>query len=397
MMTGLTPNQEACIRDSRRRAEAFDRCLVPEVPRLAALCREMARRFLEGGRLLAFGQGAAATDAQHISVEFVHPVIVGKRALPALDLGPTFETSLPVLITAADIVVGFAFPPPDAAVDEALDTARRAGGLTVGLSSEAAEYSFPLPGEDPFVSQEIAEVLYHLLWESVHVFFEHREQGHDVGASAFLYPFLGRGQQSLDEAEAAVRISMLRKIAELNALRDATFERHGSTLEAAARDLAVRLRGGGCFFLFGNGGSATDANDLAIDCIQPPPGMAPLRAISLSAEPANLTAVANDIGAEALYVRQLMAHARPGDIALALSTSGSSANLISGLAEARRLGLLTVALVGYDGGRIASEGLADHVLTVPSDHIPRIQEVQASLYHTLRLRLDALHGGGPDA
>src|SRR5947209_19546811 len=78
-----------------------------EAPRLAAACEEMSRRFLAGGRLLAFGLGAAATDAQHVSVEFVHPVIVGKRALPALDLGPDFAAHLPVLLNPNDMVMGF--------------------------------------------------------------------------------------------------------------------------------------------------------------------------------------------------------------------------------------------------------------------------------------------------
>src|SRR5579859_1252758 len=83
-----------------------------EAPRLAKACEEMSRRFLAGGRLLAFGLGAAATDAQHVSVEFVHPVIVGKRALPAMDLGPDFAAHLPVLLRPDDTVMGFAGSDP---------------------------------------------------------------------------------------------------------------------------------------------------------------------------------------------------------------------------------------------------------------------------------------------
>ena len=136
--------------------------------------------------------------------------------------------------------------------------------------------------------------------------------------------------------------------------------------------------------MFGNGGSATDANDLVADCVDPPPGFGAITAVSLSAEPANITAIANDIGTEAIFARQLIAHARPEDVAVGISTSGGSANILSALAEARKRGLLTVGIVGYDGGRIVSERLADHALVVRSDYIPRIQEVQASIYHVLR-------------
>jgi D-sedoheptulose 7-phosphate isomerase len=152
----------------------------------------MSRRFLAGGRLLAFGNGSAATDAEHVSVEFVHPVIVGKRALPALDLGPDFERRLPVVLRPEDTVMGFAFPEADEAVERTLRAARGRGALTFALTGRAGEYSFAPPDGDPFVTQEVFEVLYHVLWETVHVFFEHREQGHDVGNSSFLYPFLGR-------------------------------------------------------------------------------------------------------------------------------------------------------------------------------------------------------------
>ena len=107
------------------------------------------------------------------------------------------------------------------------------------------------------------------------------------------------------------------------------------------------------------------------------------RALDLTDDPAVLTAIANDIGVEAIFSRQVIAHGRAGDTLLTLSTSGSSANVIAALGEARRRGLVTIAMVGYDGGRIASESLADHVVIVRSEHIPRIQEAQASAYHTL--------------
>ena len=116
-------------------------------------------------------------------------------------------------------------------------------------------------------------------------------------------------------------------------------------------------------------------------------------AISLSLEPANITAIANDVGIDVIFLRQLIAHARPDDVAVAISTSGGSRNVIVALEEARKRGLLTVALLGYDGGEIVRRGLADHPLVVHSDYIPRIQEVQASIYHVIRDTLETLSRG----
>src|SRR5215212_991675 len=207
-----------------RRNGIFETFFEAEATRLAEACNEMSRRFLAGGRLLAFGSGSAATDAQHVSVEFVHPVIVGKRALPALDLGQAFETYLPVVLRPEDMVMGFAFPNRDETVARALRLARERGALTFALSGETGDYTFDPPDEDPFVCQEIFEVLYHMLWETVHVYFEHREQGHDVGASSFLYPFLGKGEQQLEGVVEEVQGSMLQKMEEVNGMRAAVAE-----------------------------------------------------------------------------------------------------------------------------------------------------------------------------
>ena len=367
-----------------RRNLIFETFFRAEAPRLAEACHEMSRRFLAGGRLLAFGNGSAATDAQHVSVEFVHPVIVGKRALPALDLGPDFERRLPVVLRPVDMVMGFAFPKTDESVERMVRAARERGALTFSLPGEVGEYSFAPPDGDPLVVQEVFEVLYHVLWETVHVYFEHREQGHDVGNSSFLYPFLGKGQQSLEEVVREVQSSMLQKMQEVNRLRTAVAESEIKAISETAASIAGRLKRGGKLIAFGNGGSATDANDLVSDCVDPPPGWSAVPAVSLSSEPANITAIANDIGTEAIFARQLIAHARAEDVAVGISTSGGSANILAALAEARRRGLLTVGIVGYDGGRIVAERLADHAVVVRSDYIPRIQEVQASIYHVLR-------------
>ncbi len=107
-------------------------------------------------------------------------------------------------------------------------------------------------------------------------------------------------------------------------------------------------------------------------------------------EPANLTAIANDVGLDLIFLRQIVAHARKDDVAVGISTSGNSRNVMLALEEAKKRGLLTVALLGYDGGEILRRGLADIALVVQSDYIPRIQEVQASTYHVIRELMEEL-------
>jgi D-sedoheptulose 7-phosphate isomerase len=355
-----------------------------EADRLAKACEEMAERFLRGGRLLAFGRGAAATDAQHVSVEFVHPVIVGKRALPALDLSSAFESWLPAIVTEHDIVMGFSAPAGDDTVSSALGDAAAREAYTFALPGPRADFSLAAPSVDPFISQELVEVLYHTLWETVHVFFEHRERRHtDLGASAFLYPFLGDAKQDTSNVLHDVAVSIRAKAADDERLREETARNQATQIAEAIEAVERRLVAGGTLLMFGNGGSATDANDWAIDCVSPSPGDAPIRAISLAMEPANITAIANDVGTETIFLRQLIAHGRRGDVAVAISTSGGSANVIAALEEARKRGMLTVALLGYDGGEIVRRGLADCAVVVHCDYIPRIQEVQASIYHVM--------------
>jgi len=232
--------------------------------------------------------------------------------------------------------------------------------------------------------QEMLEILYHTLWETVHVFFEYHELGHEVGEAEFLYPFLGRQKQPTGDVVADVAASIVSKVGEDSKLRVQIAGEQIEMICSAAASIRARLQRGGKLILFGNGGSATDANDWAIDCVCPPAAYPPVPAVSLSLEPANITAIANDVGTEVIFLRQLIAQARPEDIAVAISTSGGSRNVMMALEEARRRGLLTVALLGYDGGEIVRRGLADFPVIVRSDYIPRIQEVQASVYHIIR-------------
>jgi D-sedoheptulose 7-phosphate isomerase len=357
---------------------------------LAEACREMSGRFLAGGRLLAFGRGPYATDAQHVSVEFVHPIIVGKRALPALDLSLLFRPWLDAILQPEDIVMGFGPPEGDAEVSGALTAAHQRGAMTFELPGRGGSYWFQPPTRNPFVHQELMEILYHTLWETVHVFLEHRELGCDVGDSAFLYPFLGEEKQPTGEIVEEVAASIRLKVQEDARLRARVARQESEQIVNAARAIHDRLNQGGKLIIFGNGGSATDANDWAIDCVFPPAGYRPVPAISLSMEPANLTAIANDVGIELIFLRQIIAQAQREDVAIGISTSGGSRNIIVTLEEARKRGLLTVALLGYDGGEILRRGLADLPLVVRSDYIPRIQEVQASTYHVIREALEVL-------
>ena len=379
------------VRDSLlARNPLFQRFFSREAPGLAQAWRELSERFLRGGRLLAFGRGPYATDAQHVAVEFVHPVIVGKRALPALDLSPMFREWLDASLRPEDVVLGFGPPEGDAEVQAALRAAAARGAMTLALPGSAGSYAWEAETDDPFLHQELLELLYHTLWETVHVFFEHRELGQDVGAAAFLYPFLAKDQQPLADLPGEVARSILMKVEDAAALRTRVAEEAADAIAELAIALHERVAGGGKLICFGNGGSATDANDFAIDCVAPPRGLRPLPAVSLALDPATVTAIANDVGADVIFLRQLIAHARPEDAAVAISTSGSSRNIVAALAEARKRGLLTVALLGYDGGEIKRQGLADHCVVVGSDYIPRIQEVHASIYHILRERLDMI-------
>lgn len=375
------------------RNKTFHDFFAAEASTLALACREMSERFLQGGRLLALGRGPYATDAQHVSVEFVHPVIVGKRALPALDLSLLYRPWLDAILQPQDIVMGFGPPAGDPEIHAVLSQAGKRGAMVFALPGCEGAYRLASPASHPFLHQELVEILYHTLWETVHVFFEHRELGLDVGDAGFLYPFLGQEKQETESVLEQVAASIRMKVEDDAALRNQVLQQETENIAAATQSIQQRIARGGKLILFGNGGSATDANDWAIDCVCPPPGCRAIPAISLSLEPANITAIANDVGTEVVFLRQLIAHARPDDVAIGISTSGGSRNVIAALEEARKRGLLTIGLLGYDGGEIVRRGLADHAIVVRSDYIPRIQEVQASVYHTMRELMEITHAG----
>jgi D-sedoheptulose 7-phosphate isomerase len=385
------------------RVQASARFFGAEAERLARLCHAMAERFAAGGRLLALGRTPSArSDARHVAVEFVHPVIVGKRALPALALtaeGGPLARQVELAARPDDMAIAFG---ADAETAAALALAGRCGCLTIATdaSSTPADWRFAPAVADPFVRQELVETTYHVLWELVHVFFEHRgllgggaaaDARSDAGAAGFLYPFLDAREDDLGAVLDDVRRSILMKAAEVSELRAQTLMENAEALRCAAMWVRTRLDAGGRLLALGNGGSATDAMDAVADLREPPggSGWSPRRALDLTEDAAILTALANDIGVEAIFARQVIAHGRAGDALLTFSTSGSSPNVLAALAEARARRLLTIACVGYDGGRIAAERLADIVVVTRSEHIPRIQEAQATAFHALRELLEA--------
>src|SRR5690348_907680 len=198
MTTGY--DQQAAAGDDALRAFARRKepmsALAGQADAVAAACHAMAVRFHQGGKLVVFGTGASSTDAQHVAVEFVHPVIVGKRALPAISLttdvatvtgvaerdglDAIFAHQIRYLATPSDIALGICAGESCASVLAGLVTAKELGLLTIALAgdggafaaSPAVDHTLPAGSDDPLIVKEIHVTVYHVLWELVHVFFE---------------------------------------------------------------------------------------------------------------------------------------------------------------------------------------------------------------------------------
>lgn len=203
-----------------------------------------------------------------------------------------------------------------------------------------------------------------------------------------LYPFLFADSAapagSLATALAEARQSTLQKCADVVALRERILEEHEAMFFAASTAMAERFVRGGKLLAFGNGGSATDAHDAELDCLLPAfEHWRALPALALTGDAGVLTAITNDVGFDRVFMRQVIAFGAPQDIALGFSTSGNSRNVIEGLAESRRRGLLTVAITGNDGGAMSAPGVCDYCFVARTEHVPRIQEGQATIWHAL--------------
>lgn len=202
--------------------------------------------------------------------------------------------------------------------------------------------------------------------------------------TAFLYPFIEAEERDAEPLLAHLATSAAEKIRLSTALRAETMARAGGTIDAAASEVAARVAAGGRVFVFGNGGSSTDADSLAADLAG---GTPPVPAVSLVADQAVLTALANDIGHDVVFSRQLIALGTEADVAIGISTSGGSPNILAAFAEAHRRRMLTIATCGYDGGAVAASDDVDHCVVVRSDSVHRIQEVQGVVLHELARRI----------
>lgn len=208
-----------------------------------------------------------------------------------------------------------------------------------------------------------------------------------------LYPFLADGDAAErdggSEADPTpvledVGGSTRQKARDVSALRDGLWERHADDLVRAARMLATAFAEGRKVLAFGNGGSSTDAQDLVADLSEPVvEGWRPLPALDLTADHAVVTAVANDVAFESVFVRQVIAYGEAGDVAVGFSTSGESESVIQAFRQARDRGLRTVGFAGFEGGRMAEEGRLDVCVVAPSSYVPRIQEAHATAYHAV--------------
>jgi D-sedoheptulose 7-phosphate isomerase len=396
-------------------AAAFERRRAPveliaaDATTVALACRDMAARFQAGGRLLVFGTGGGATDAEHIAVEFVHPVIVGKRALPALSLasdsatltgiaadrGPDeiFSHQISTLGRPGDIALGLAGCSESAAVKRGLAAARTAGMLSVALvggdggdfaREQIAHHCFVIASYDEHVVKEAHVTTYHLLWELVHVFFD--TPGGDApepGGVESLYPFLYGGSHDASQVLDSVAASTITKVSEVVGLRAEVSEQVAAALATCARQLAATFADGATLWAFGNGGSSTDAQEVVHTFLDPAAGSRALPALCLSSDSAIVTALSNDVGFEVVFARQIRAFGRPGDVAFGLSTSGGSTNVLQAIDEAKKIGMLTIGVAGYGGGRMAELSSLDHLFAVSSSSVHRVQEVQTTIYHVL--------------
>ena len=218
-------------------------------------------------------------------------------------------------------------------------------------------------------------------------------QENQAGAEAMesLYPFLYSDKSDLPAVLEQVRNSTVAKAAEILELRRVIAARDGARLAECALQAAARFAAGGRLFAFGNGGSATDAQQLATLFLNPGGSYPPLAAFGLGSDTSVVTTLCNDIGVEVVFARQLAAFGGRNDIAVGLSTSGNSGNLLRAFDEASRRGMLTIGLAGYEGGKMAELDTIDYLFVAPSASVHRIQEAQTTVYQVFwELTLAAL-------
>jgi D-sedoheptulose 7-phosphate isomerase len=212
-----------------------------------------------------------------------------------------------------------------------------------------------------------------------------KESGQDF--SRAFYPFLHADEKNPQELMDELRFSLLEKARESVEVKSKFFEENKDTILAASLLLAKAFHRGRKMLVCGNGGSATDAQHVTVEFMHPViVGRKALPAICLASDMAMVTAVANDVGFDDVFTRQIIALGQEGDVLLGISTSGNSGNLAHAFATARRMRLSTIGFAGGDGGKmceLGAKGLMDFCLTVPTSSIHRIQETHVALYHVM--------------
>jgi D-sedoheptulose 7-phosphate isomerase len=205
--------------------------------------------------------------------------------------------------------------------------------------------------------------------------------------SRSFYPFLHDDQKRPEELREQLTFSLLEKARESVSVKTKFFEENKETILAASLDLAKAFHHGHKLLVCGNGGSATDAQHVAVEFMHPiTVGRKALPAICLTNDMAMVTAVANDVGFDDVFSRQIIALGSAGDVLLGISTSGNSENLMHAFATARQMKLITLGFAGDNGGKMdqmRGRGLLDYCLTVPTSSIHRIQETHVALYHIM--------------
>jgi D-sedoheptulose 7-phosphate isomerase len=210
-----------------------------------------------------------------------------------------------------------------------------------------------------------------------------------ASALSGLYPHLANphlAPKPVDDGRlnAALREALLAKCRDSVEVKSAFFETHADDVLRAARLLADSYRRGGRLYTMGNGGSSCDAAHIAVEFQHPvTAGRPALPAQNLAQDMAMISAVGNDVGFAEVFARQMPGLVRPGDVALGVSTSGNSANVLRGLEVAHALGCRTLALAGGNGGAMARADCIDLCLVVASDSIHRVQETHVAIYHVL--------------
>ncbi len=205
--------------------------------------------------------------------------------------------------------------------------------------------------------------------------------------SESFYPFLHESKKEPQELKAQLGFSLLEKVRESIEVKQKFFENNKDGILAASLAMARAFHSGRKLLVCGNGGSGTDAQHIAVEFMHPiTVGRKALPAICLNNDMAMVTAVANDVNFADVYVRQIIALGKPGDVLIAISTSGNSENLLHAFQTAQRMQLVTIGFAGDEGGKMQEmkeQDLIDFCFTVPTSSIHRIQESHVTLYHIM--------------